>query len=201
MNIKRIGSTEAKSEECVLITKIFSDISLMKDDDSCWIQFPRVYRRPRSDPETQWDVAHTVDNNTLVLRCVLCDATKMCLHDVVSVQEGHFTVRFYPDLVLGVPCDIVKGRDVQLELAAFAELAKAGSDTDQVGSCDGETETHGGFRDIEHPVLVQTETVWLVWSVNEMNEILSDVVRQFGEQHFRFIFSEWAHGCGERGER
>lgn len=39
-------------------------------------------------------------------------------------------------LIFGVLGKIIEGRNMQLELAAFAELAKAGSETDEVWTCN-----------------------------------------------------------------
>lgn len=60
---------------------------------------------------------------------------------------------------------------MQLEFTTFAKLAKASADTDEVGTRDGETETHRGFRYIENSVFVQSEAIWFVCPVDEMNEV------------------------------
>ena len=50
------------------------------------------------DRTYQRRVVHAVDDNTLVLWCVLGDTPKMGLQYVVSVEEWHLSVRFYPNL-------------------------------------------------------------------------------------------------------
>lgn len=51
-----------------------------------------------TNPVYQWNVIHAVHNNALMLRCVLRNSAQMCLEDVVTVQEWHFTVRLDPHL-------------------------------------------------------------------------------------------------------
>jgi hypothetical protein len=48
----------------------------------------------------QGNVIHAVHNNTLVLWHVLGDSSQMGLEDVVTVQKGHFPVRFDPHLMV-----------------------------------------------------------------------------------------------------
>jgi hypothetical protein len=46
----------------------------------------------------QWYIAHTEHYNTLVFWRILRYSTKVRFDDVISVQEGHLPVWFYPDL-------------------------------------------------------------------------------------------------------
>lgn len=62
---------------------------------------------------------------------------------------------------------------MQLELAAFAEFSEAGPEAYKVWPRDRNAETHRRFRDIVDPVLLQTEAIWLVPSVDEMDDILA----------------------------
>ena len=79
---------------------------------------------------------------------------------MVSVEERHLSVRLDPHLrriwssrrgeryetgahlVLGILSEVVQSSDVQLELATLAELAKARSKADEVGSCYRDTQSH-----------------------------------------------------------
>ena len=62
---------------------------------------------------------------------------------------------------------------MQLELAAFTEFAEAGANTDEIWSGDRNGKTHRSLGDIVDLVLVQSETVGLIFAVDEMYEILS----------------------------
>lgn len=79
---------------------------------------------------------------------------------MVSVKERHLSVRLDPHLhtilsrrgeeengadarlVLRVLSEVVQSSDVQLELATLAELAKARSKADEVGSCYRDSQSH-----------------------------------------------------------
>jgi hypothetical protein len=43
-------------------------------------------------------IIHTEDDNALMLGGVFCYSAKMGLQYMVAVEEGHFSVWFYPDL-------------------------------------------------------------------------------------------------------
>jgi hypothetical protein len=43
-------------------------------------------------------IVHAENDDTLMLGGVFCYPSKVCFHDMVSVQEGHFAIRFYPNL-------------------------------------------------------------------------------------------------------
>lgn len=47
--------------------------------------------------------------------------------------------------------------------------------------------------DVIHPILVQSEAVHLVWAIDELLDVLSDVVGQLLEHHFRLVVCEWSH--------
>lgn len=77
---------------------------------------------------------------------------------------------------------------MQLELSTLAKLAEAGSKADQVRSCYRYPEAHRGFGDIVDAVFLQPEAVGLVWSVNQVNEVLalqvqSDKAPSLGTRH------------------
>jgi hypothetical protein len=61
---------------------------------------------------------------------------------------------------------------VQLELPTFAELAETSSKGHEVRPCDRYAQSHRRLGDIIDTVLVKAETVWLIWSVDEMYQIL-----------------------------
>jgi len=46
----------------------------------------------------QWRVIHTVDDDTLVFRCVFSNTPQMGFQYMIPVEEGHLSIRFYPDL-------------------------------------------------------------------------------------------------------
>jgi len=40
----------------------------------------------------QWYIVHTEDDHPLVLRSIFCYPTKMCLHDMIAIQEWHLSI-------------------------------------------------------------------------------------------------------------
>lgn len=53
----------------------------------------------------KWDITHAEHDYALMLRSIFCYSTKVCLEDVVAIQEGHFAVGFDPDLEENVRCE------------------------------------------------------------------------------------------------
>ena len=78
-------------------------------------------------PEPEWKILHTVDDDALVLWCVLSDTTQPRLHHVVDVQELLLRPRLHPDLVLGIGRQEIERGDVQPELAGFGEFTETRS--------------------------------------------------------------------------
>lgn len=62
---------------------------------------------------------------------------------------------------------------MQLELAALRELAKAGAQADEIGSCDRYGQFHGRLGHIEDTVLLETEAVRFVLPVDEMHDVFA----------------------------
>ena len=56
----------------------------------------------------------------------------MALQDVVSIEEGLFTVRLDPDLVLAVLREEVEACDVELEGLSLREFAEDGASGQQI---------------------------------------------------------------------
>ena len=127
---------------------------------------------------------------------VLSYTPEMGLQYVVSVEEWHLSVRFYPNLqsysmrfglqmgakieykkrdpthlVLGILCKMVKGRYVKFEFPALAELAETSPERDEIRSGHRDAETHRGLGDVENSIFVEAKTVGAIWSVDEFNEI------------------------------
>lgn len=65
-------------------------------------------------------------------------------------------------LVFCILRHIVQRCYVQLELSALAELPEAGTEADEIGAGDRDSETHRGFGDIVHSVFLQPEAIWLI---------------------------------------
>lgn len=58
-----------------------------------------LHGRTKREIETyQWDIIHAEYDYALMLGSIFCYSTKVCLEDVVAIQEGHFAVGFDPDL-------------------------------------------------------------------------------------------------------
>lgn len=82
-----------------------------------------------------------------------------------------------PYLVFRVLGNFVESSNMELEFAAFAEFSEAGAKGDEVRSCDGDAQTHRGFRDIVDLVLVQPEAIGLILAVDEVDEVLALCVK------------------------
>lgn len=67
--------------------------------------------------------------------------------------------------------DVIECGDMKLEFSGFAEFPKASAESDEIRTCDRDGQTHGRFRDIVDLVLVQSEAVWLVLAIDEVDEI------------------------------
>lgn len=152
----------------------------------------------------------------------------MRFHNVVPVQERHLAIRFYPhlqrkpvrqllmkgpklpDLVFRVLRKVVEAGDVQLEFAAFAEFSKACAKADEVGPSNGNCKFHGRFGDIEDAISVQAKAVGFIWSVYQVDNVLSlfyslvttykleswltyDVVCEFSKYELALIFCQRPH--------
>ena len=81
---------------------------------------------------------------------------------------------------------------MELELAALGEFAEARSEADEVWSCDGDSQTHGGLGDVVDAVAVQAEAVRLVLAVDELDEVAALVcAMRDGEHGLRCHRFEW----------
>ena len=74
--------------------------------------------------EPQGEVTHTVDNDALVLRRVLCNSPQPRFHDVVPVKKLLFGAGLHPDLMLGVRREEVQGGYMQSELSCLGEFTE-----------------------------------------------------------------------------
>ena len=121
----------------------------------------RQPRRGQIDSQTHHrDIAHAKNHYSLMFWCILRNPTEVGFQHMVSVEERHLSVRLDPylhgmsstqgeagnrthaHLVLRVLSEVVQSSDMQLELAALAELAKARSKADEVGPCYRDTQSH-----------------------------------------------------------
>ena len=101
VKVHSVGNRRALSqrlEQRVLLSKVDTDVGLVEDDDARRVQLARVNRGACSDTKAQRDVAHAQDDDACMLRRVVCDATKMCLDDVVAVQERQLAIGLDPYL-------------------------------------------------------------------------------------------------------
>jgi hypothetical protein len=76
-------------------------------------------------------------------------------------------------LVFGVLRKMVQGSYMEFKLAALAEFPEACPETHEVWPDDGDGQPHRGLGDIKDPVLVKSEAVRLVGSVDQVNQVLS----------------------------
>lgn len=75
--------------------------------------------------------------------------------------------------VLGILRKVVKGSNMQFELATLGEFAKTCPEADEVRAGNGDCETHRRFRHIENTVFLQPEAMRLILTVNKMHEVLA----------------------------
>lgn len=74
--------------------------------------------------EAKRDICNAKNDNSNVGRGIFCDSCEVTLEDVVSVEEGLFTVWFDPDFILAVFCEMVEACNAELELLGFSKFAK-----------------------------------------------------------------------------
>lgn len=79
-----------------------SNSRLVENNNTARIEVLRGGGRACRRPETEGNVRHTKDHNTLVLGRVLGDAAQVGLDNVVTVQEGKLAGGLDPDLGLAV---------------------------------------------------------------------------------------------------
>lgn len=88
----------------------------MEHNDRGWVQFSRVHSGTGGYTKTlpaqeisgsnqgyaggtyEWNVAHTVNHNALMLGSVFRNSTQMGFEDVISVEIWHLSIRLYPNL-------------------------------------------------------------------------------------------------------
>lgn len=165
----------------------------MKDNNTRRILLPRIHRAPRRHPKTQRRIAHAQHDNTRMFGRIIGDPTQMRLDHMVAIQKRQFAIRFNPHLVLCMLRQIVQRRDVETELARLAKLAETRSQGHEVGTGDGDGESHRGLRDAVDAVAMQAEHVRVIGTVDEVYEVLADVVGELFEERFRFFFCERSH--------
>jgi len=191
--VNHYTSRKTSLKQCVLITKVFSYICLMENDDCCRIQFSGIHGRPGSNTKPQRNVIHIENDHTLMFWRIFGYPAQMRLYNVVSVEERHLTVWLNPHLVFCILSKIVKSCDVQLEFVTFAEFSETCSEACEIGPCNRYTKAHQRLGYIVYSIFMEPKAVWFVWDVNEMDKVLSNVICQFGKHQLALLFRQRSH--------
>jgi hypothetical protein len=78
----------------------------------------------------------------------------------------------------------------------MCEFAKTNTERHQVVVRDAYGCLHAFLGDVVDSVPVQTETEWLVWPVDQVGDVPSDILCEFLKECFCLFFSQWAHLVG-----
>ena len=111
-----------RSRQSVLIAQILPHIRLVECYYVCGSQFVTLGRRLGRHSETEGNISHREDNDTLVLRSALRDAAQSGFKHMVAVQEGHFLRRLHPNFVLSILRQQVKAGHVYAKFLCLCEL-------------------------------------------------------------------------------
>jgi len=68
---------------------------------------------------------------------------------------------------------MIQGCNVKFKLAGLAEFPKTSAKTDEIRSSYRDRETHRSLRNVKHSIPVQSEAMWLVWTIDEVHKILA----------------------------
>lgn len=128
-----------------------------------------------------------------MFRGVFTDPPHMGFDNIVPIQERHFSVRLYPDLVLCMLGDMVECSNMEFKLPSFGELPKTRPEGEEVIASDRGRKLRNGLADVVDTVALDTEAVRIVGAVNQMGDIAANVVCQLFEQALGFDIGEGTH--------
>ena len=114
----------------------------MEGDNVHGVSVSTLLRRLRSDSKSQRYVGHVVDDDSLVLSRVLCDAAQAALQDVMAVEELLLGAGLEPDLEFGVGGEEIGGGNVKPEFPSFCHFAEASAEGKKLLPVDRRRQLH-----------------------------------------------------------
>ena len=138
-------------------------------------------------------VVKVVNTDRSILRNVFGHSGNVSLDDMVTIQEWHFTSSLDPNFMFGVLGHKVKTRDAEPELTGFSKFADIDSGTKELFLGYIGTESDKLAVDVEDFILDEAKDRLLDWVFDEVLEGVTDVLVEFGEEHFSLLVSQGAH--------
>lgn len=123
---------------------------------------------------------------------VVAHLTDVGLENVVTIEEGHLSVRLDPDLVSSMCSEERKSGDMKSELAGLGELAETGANGEELGSRHTGGILGNLLLNVVDSVLLEPEHV-RVFVIDEVRDVSSNVVGELLEHGFRFFFGQRSH--------
>ena len=179
-------STKITLSNIVLASEVLAHVSLIDDDDLSWVDLATLLRCLHAHAEAERNIRDWKHDNADIVRCILSNPGEMALQDVVSIEEGLFTVRLDPDLVLAVLREEVEACDVELEGLSLREFAEDGASGQQIIFADVSGHLEYFSTDIINSWPVETEHVITIFTIDKELDIGSHVFGQLLEEGLRF---------------
>lgn len=110
----------------------------------------------------------------------------MALEDMVSIEEGLFTIWLDPHLVLAVLREEVEACDVQLEGLSLGEFAEDGSSGEEIIFADVSGHLEHFSTDVINSCPVETEDVISILTVDKELDVGSHILGQLLEEGLGF---------------
>lgn len=150
----------------------------METDNGGGLDLAAVLSGAGADAEAHGHISHGVEDNTLVLRGVFRDTTKVSLENVVAVEIRHFTGRLNPHLVLRELSKIIKGSDMNAELLCVSELADASTEGNEMLTRNTSGNLQNILREVINTVFLDTENIVTIFTLNKELKVTSNTVER-----------------------
>ena len=111
------------TKSIVFGTEVFSCVSLVEYDHCGWLQFFCLEGSSCCHSETERKVIQVEDAHWCVLRNAFCHPCYVGFYHVISIEIGHLSSAFDPDLVFAVLGKVVQTTNVESKFPTFGELA------------------------------------------------------------------------------
>jgi hypothetical protein len=96
---------------------------------------------------------------------------------ILRIPQASIVAAIASYLVLGVLRNDIQGSDCEAELARVRQLPHASAQGNQLVPCNIGCLLHQSFPDIEDPVFLKPEAMWLIWPVYQELYVLHMDIR------------------------
>ena len=168
-----------------LVSEILSEITLMQNNECCWVSAFTVWCSfcRHSEPgkfssllitgnenSPQRNICHRINDDSSMSWCSVSHSCDSGLENVVSIEELLFSIRLQPDFEFGIRSKIIECSDLEMKLLRFGELSETCSEREEWLAWDTRSLTHQIFWTVVHSFLKMV--VWLVlkasWMLNNL---------------------------------